>query len=65
MKCPCIKCEKKGCGTFHDQCEPYQKYSKDRKDDRSDIRKRYDFAGKRKKQRKGTHHWEHQNNISY
>ena len=23
---PCKNCENKGCGTFHDECEPYQNY---------------------------------------
>lgn len=26
MKCPCIACEKKGCGVYHDVCADYQKY---------------------------------------
>lgn len=28
MKCPCVECEKRGCGTFHDQCETYLEYKK-------------------------------------
>lgn len=26
MDCPCKNCNKKGCGTFHDKCEPYLAY---------------------------------------
>ena len=26
MKPPCMTCENKGCGAYHDQCEAYQKY---------------------------------------
>lgn len=26
MKCPCIECEKQGCGTYHDQCVAYLEY---------------------------------------
>ena len=26
MKCPCANCEKKGCGSYHDNCKPYQEY---------------------------------------
>lgn len=26
MKCPCIDCDNKGCGSFHDKCEEFQKY---------------------------------------
>ena len=26
MTCPCKDCENKGCGSFHDECKPYQNY---------------------------------------
>lgn len=26
MICPCKNCPRKGCGSFHDQCEGYQAY---------------------------------------
>ena len=26
MKCPCADCEKKGCGSYHDNCKPYQEF---------------------------------------
>lgn len=31
MICPCKGCENNGCGAFHDQCEPYQQWQKDRR----------------------------------
>ena len=24
--CPCRDCERKGCGTYHDECPDYQEY---------------------------------------
>ena len=30
MDCPCKGCEKAGCGSYHDQCEPYQEWKKNR-----------------------------------
>ena len=41
IKCPCKDCEKKGCGPYHDVCEPYQDYCKNRKLDRKDIKRKY------------------------
>lgn len=26
--CPCKDCPRKGCGTYHDQCEQYQEYQR-------------------------------------
>ena len=40
MRCPCIECEKRGCGVFHDQCELYKKYTEERVLDRKDIKKK-------------------------
>lgn len=31
MICPCKNCEKKGCGSYHDQCNEYQVWSDWRK----------------------------------
>lgn len=31
MKLPCHKCNKRGCGAYHDICEEYQAYKEDRK----------------------------------
>ena len=28
MICSCVECEKKGCGAYHDQCEPFGEWSK-------------------------------------
>lgn len=30
MTCPCIDCERKGCGAYHDKCELYKKYKEDK-----------------------------------
>lgn len=30
MICPCKGCDKAGCGTFHDQCEPYIQWRSER-----------------------------------
>lgn len=32
MKCPCVECEKKGCGAYHDQCPEYSLYRAWRQD---------------------------------
>lgn len=36
-KCPCKDCENKGCGSYHDECEPYQKFRKGRENNKSEI----------------------------
>ena len=28
MECPCKKCPKKGCGTYHDKCTDYADWRK-------------------------------------
>lgn len=28
MQGPCVDCEKRGCGSYHDQCEIYQEFKK-------------------------------------
>jgi hypothetical protein len=28
---PCGKCERMGCGAYHDQCEKYQAYKEERR----------------------------------
>lgn len=30
MNCPCINCERKGCGAYHDQCKKFKKYTKEK-----------------------------------
>lgn len=32
MICPCKDCERKGCGAYHSQCQPYLDYAQWRKD---------------------------------
>ena len=32
MICPCKACEKKGCGSHHEECEPYQAWKVERQD---------------------------------
>ena len=32
-KSPCMDCENKGCGSFHDKCEKYIEYKKQRNKD--------------------------------
>lgn len=29
-KAPCIKCERRGCGAFHDKCEIYKEFRSQR-----------------------------------
>lgn len=31
MNNPCKNCEKSGCGTYHDQCKPYQEYIEEKR----------------------------------
>ena len=28
-RAPCIECEKKGCGAYHDKCKLYQEFKKE------------------------------------
>ena len=30
MKAPCMGCERRGCGVYHDECPEYQKYRKEK-----------------------------------
>ena len=30
MKCPCVTCEKAGCGAYHDSCERYAEWRKEK-----------------------------------
>lgn len=41
--CPCIKCENKGCGSYHDKCELYLEYKKDRERIYNERRVNRDF----------------------
>ena len=29
INCPCINCEKKGCGVYHDNCEKFLAFKRD------------------------------------
>lgn len=37
--CPCIKYERKGCGSYHDQCKAYKTYKEERFKLKSQLRK--------------------------
>ena len=65
MKMPCIDCENKGCGTYHDVCIPYKEYTEMHKLSKEEYRKRYDFARKERKPLKGHKGWANQKNISF
>ena len=65
MRCPCIECEKQGCGAFHDKCELYKQYAEERVLDRKDIKKKFEFTRNKKKPRKGSRTFEKQKNIGY
>lgn len=42
---PCIECEKKGCGAYHDECEKYKEYvEKNIQKSRSRIKSRAPYA---------------------
>lgn len=41
-KAPCADCERKGCGSYHDQCEAYQEYKKNLRKAKKSIRDDYD-----------------------
>ena len=32
--CPCKDCSMKGCGSYHDTCEPYQRFVKENEEER-------------------------------
>lgn len=64
-ECPCIKCENKGCGVYHDKCGPYQEYVSDRKAGKAEICKRKDFTRKVRMPHKGSRTWGKHNNLGY
>lgn len=39
MNCPCINCERKGCGAYHDQCKKFKKYTKEKTKIRNEKKK--------------------------
>lgn len=44
MECPCIQCLEQGCGTKHDACEAYQKFSNEVKKEHLEINKQRQFT---------------------
>ena len=40
MYCPCKDCNKKGCGSYHDQCDSYQKWIQDREEKKQEQKAR-------------------------
>lgn len=65
IKCPCVKCEKQGCGSYHDVCKNYTEWIKERKEERKDIKKKYEFTRSKKKTHKGSRTFEKQKNLGY
>lgn len=45
INCPCVNCEKKGCGVYHDECEKFLAF---KRDSAAEAEKRKEFyAAKR------------------
>ena len=65
MRCPCIECEKQGCGAFRDKCELYKQYAEERVLDRKDIKKKFEFTRNKRKPHKGSRTFEKQTNLGY
>ena len=36
-KSPCATCDRKGCGSYHDECPDYQKWVSDGRDNKKNI----------------------------
>lgn len=49
MRCPCIECEKRGCGPYHDICEHHIKFTEIHNAEKQALKDRYDFARSKKK----------------
>ena len=43
MNCPCKNCEKKGCGSYHDNCKEYLEFVQWRKFVNENSRKEKNF----------------------
>lgn len=52
MDNPCMKCEKRGCGTYHDVCPEYQKFVKYKQNESKAYRDRYEFTRSKRKLKK-------------
>ena len=50
-KSPCLTCDRKGCGAYHDECEKYLDYSEERNElnHKKMISKRNEWQGAREK----------------
>lgn len=54
MYCPCKDCERKGCGSYHDICEDYQKFLEQQgraRKQKSNIRELNDYFTTAKQKR--------------
>lgn len=47
--CPCIECDKQGCGPYHDICPDYQKFAKKKQAESKAYRDRYEFTRSKRK----------------
>lgn len=65
MKNPCLTCEKRGCGVYHDICENHIKFTEFKHAEKVALKEIKNFARNERKIIKGHKGWEHQNNISY
>lgn len=44
VKCPCTNCKKRGCGVYHDECKEYKDFVDGKRNERSELIHRYNFA---------------------
>lgn len=49
MKAPCLSCEKRGCGSYHDECQKYQEFVREFGKQREDIQTQHYFASQLRK----------------
>lgn len=45
INCPCINCEKKGCGAYHDKCEKFLAFKRDSAAEAAKRKEFYDRKG--------------------
>lgn len=50
---PCSKCERKGCGEYHSQCEAYLKYKEDMETYRAYMHRDDEINGRRRAKKYG------------
>ena len=41
INCPCINCEKKGCGVYHEECEAYKAFRAEKEKEYEERLKNY------------------------